>query len=180
MVTRIFITNLLFCLLIGCRSQQNYKYKYDETEITYRNKLKYNGQINLKGFYYTKNKQGGFGIYMFFKDGYVCNFGTLSLDSISIEIDRIRHIPYFWGVYIIEDDNIMIQYVNSNAGIFEKFRIYEETGLVLNDTTIHMMYKKYPRDSYYVIERNKRYHFMKLDTMPSSENILMIPPSNTK
>jgi hypothetical protein len=100
MVNRILIANLFF-LLIGCRSQEKHIFKYDETGFTYKNKLTYTGQINLNGFYYTKYKDSGFGIYMFFSDGYVCSFGSHSLDSISNNIERIRGIPYFWGAYII-------------------------------------------------------------------------------
>jgi hypothetical protein len=160
-------------MVLGCRLNSNFHYKYDENGLTYRNLLKYDGQILLNGLYYTRHSNGGYGVYLFFNDGYVCSFSCQSLDSVCINIDWTRRVPYFWGVYIIENDTLKIQQVNSNAGIFEKFKIYEETARIINDTTIYLMYKKYSEEKTRQHQMNQIYRFMPLENMPSSQNILM-------
>jgi hypothetical protein len=82
-------------------------------------------------------------------------------------------VPQYWGVYIITNDTIRIQRVSPNRGIFEKFKIYEETARIINDTTIYLMYKKYSEEKTRQHQMNQIYRFMPLENMPSSQNILM-------
>jgi hypothetical protein len=161
-------------MVYSCRS--NIQYPYDESGLTLKDNFVFNNQIKTNGIYFTKLlKSKKYSIMFFFENGHCCCYACNNIETDCIDIDTryISQIPQYWGVYTIVNNTIRIQRVSPNRGIFEKFRIYEETGLILNDTTIHMMYKKYPENTYYVIELNQRYQFMKLDSMPSSENVFM-------
>lgn len=174
-VVRIIILYVSLFMIHSCKSK--IQYPYDEKGLTLKDKFVYDNQIKINGIYFSPlYASKKYSVMIFYENGYCCCYSCQDIETNCIDTNNFRYMsqtPQYWGVYTITDNTIKIQRVSPNRGIFEKFRIYEETGLILNDTTIHMMYKKYPENTHYVIELNQRYQFMKLDSIPSSENVLM-------
>jgi hypothetical protein len=175
MVIRIFIVCMCFLLLSSCRSKV--QYPYDEKGLTYKDKLIFSKQIRLNGIYSTPYHDiRKYGIMIFYENGYCCCYSCRDIESDCIDTNNFRYmspVPQYWGVYIITNDTIRIQRVSPNRGIFEKFKIYEETARIINDTTIFLMYKKYSEEKTRQHQLNQIYRFMPLENMPSSQNILM-------
>jgi hypothetical protein len=176
-------TTLILALLVTVSAHcQREKYPFDITGLTYRNKLVYNNQFRIDGFYYSKIDTSKEHIYVmityFFRDGTYCIFDVeasklLNLtnnDFIDIP-EGIRKIPYCWGAYIIENDIVKIQIFDSYRDVFEKFKIMENWAKITNDTTLNYFKELTMRGTERKI--NGTYHFKKCSAKPDSTNVLM-------
>jgi len=109
----------------------------------------------------------------FFEDGYCSNYGD-SIDVINRDcpsIDILRPVPYYWGVFVIKNDTIFIQQVDTRRGVFEKLKILEDRIAIINDTTLHWFQKIMPDKE--VVKMDVWYKFHSCTNKPASTNILM-------
>jgi hypothetical protein len=175
-ISKSFVVLLALLMLTGCFTE---RYPVNMKGFTYANKLKYSNEFRIDGFYYMITGNNEFvPIIYFFDDGYYCFytvdasiFASLqSSDCIRIR-ESMREIPYNWGSYIIENETIKGQEVNSYRGYFGKFEIQEQQATILNDSTICFFKKTLPGGK--VMITQDTYHFRKCILKPSSINILM-------
>jgi hypothetical protein len=167
---RNIIVFFLLCALTAC---YNTKYPYDSKGLTYRNKLVFNNQIKMGGYFYSQTKSGIITA-LFFEDGYYG--GHTSYDSISNSCEIIdsvvREIPYAWGCYIIENDTLKLQYIVPCRSIFHKFKVGELWAKIEDGgSTLRHFQKKDIKGKISVMD--KVYKFHPCTNKPASYNILM-------
>ncbi|MDR3235434.1 MAG: hypothetical protein LBT48_01745 [Prevotellaceae bacterium] len=164
---------MMLCCTQSC---SKYKYPFDRAGLTYRNKLVYNNQFRIDGFYHDIIDDERVQIRYFFLDGIYCEFDIdvsllLSLNNNEfIDInEKIRKLPYCWGAYIIENDIVKVQVYDSYQGV--DFKVQEEQWKILNDTTITLFKRVAPNGNVY--DFNETYHFKYCEHKPDSTNVLM-------
>jgi hypothetical protein len=79
-----------------------------------------------------------------------------------------HEIKTFWGIFIVENDAITIEYYNSR--IIEGLPAYLNTGVILNDTTFVLKEQKRSKDGSELQIIDETYHFKKFSPKPDSTN----------
>ncbi|MBV5343897.1 hypothetical protein JZU68_09975, partial [bacterium] len=115
-------------------------------------------RIRLDGFYYN-NTKFQFEHFFLYQNGVVFNGGfCTSYESVSKILDFYNNpsnynhsidLPYAWGVYQINDDNILFEWWRSGDGL--DYPTVKFSGKVINDTTLVLDYpaRAVGRDTFY-------------------------------
>ena len=138
-------------------------------------------KIRLDGFYYSKQDFKKFFLY---KNGIIFNGGSGFNDVSTVDIvnyykDSINYkncyiLPYYWGVFQIDNkNNIIIEsWVSGDA--FGRYTTIKFTGDIFNDTTIILnipvVYSTVRKPKEY---RTDTFYFHKFNPKPDSTNIFI-------
>lgn len=148
------------------------KEKFIDDSFTIK-KSQYNGQeLNIKGYYYYKNFDGSNNLFVLYSDGTVLLLGNPSdsLDKyVQMFVKEFNHgIQTFWGVFIINDTSIKIEYLMPR--MIEGRPAYIKNGTILNDTTFIMKERYRSKDGSEYQEIEEIYHFRNFSPKPDSTN----------
>jgi len=114
--------------------------------------------LRLDGFYYNKTKYQ-FEHFFLYRNGVIFNGGFCgSYNSVNQIVDFYNNIsnyqqtmslPYRWGVYQIDDDNIQFEWWRSGDGL--DYPTVKFSGKIINDTTLVLDYpaRAVGRDTFY-------------------------------
>lgn len=173
-MARMFLTGGLLVLL-ACSAN---RFPYDAKGLTYKNKFVYAGNsspIKMDGYFYQVYKEKHLFVSYFFENGYYCGFGTdLTGKTACPVIDSPqRKIPYFWGVYVINNDTLKIQKIAGHGrDMYRKFMVEEWWATIAdNGSTLKYFRKKDIDGKLRVVD--DIYTFKHCLNKPSSDNILM-------
>jgi len=150
------------------------KFPYDKSILKHRKNFITSFSIRLNGYYLQENQNENIVRY-FFDDGY-CSFWSTSItvdtnNCYPIET-RIRFIPYFWGVYYLENDTLIAHRIwGGGRDKFQMFKPEELRAKVLNDSTLLFFSRKNIFNQ--LLTTQDTFCFRQCTEVPSSFNILM-------
>jgi hypothetical protein len=137
------------------------------------NKTEYTGtQLRIDGYYQSKSEvEDYYYLYVFYRNGIVLLPGVSNTPSPYIMkfVDNFNHeIKTFWGLFIIGNGEITIEYYKSK--MVEGLPAYIRTGEILNDTTFVLKEEKRSKDGSELKSIDETYHFRKFNPKPDSTN----------
>ncbi len=126
----VFICIVLFICSCGLR---RFSFKQDYNE----------DRFSTDGFYYSDKKR----LFIFYKNGVMIDCGSGHEDVKRVKtllrsdchFDYLDILPYYWGVFLIKDDNIRIEKWRSGDA-FGGYPIVDMNGRIINDSTIILKY----------------------------------------
>lgn len=127
--------------------------------------------LRIDGVYYNKPKKGHFFLYrngVFYDGGSRFNGSLDELKSFYSQKEnykKVHEIPYWWGVFIINNNEITIEkWISGDA--FGRYKTTKYHGIIINDTT---MLLNRPGG---IIEPDT-FYFHKISIKPDSTNIFI-------
>jgi len=136
MVKRYFGLYILISVFIGC----NICYWVPIEKMTYKDKLVFNNEINITGYYIDSSKKPMNNTYItFYKNGIINTSRGSKYDCelFKYVYNDDKPWPWDWGYYYFDKDIIKCQSVTAwGAHSFHKYPIVEEWYRIINDTTI--------------------------------------------
>lgn len=182
MVNKLILLGGLLIMLFCNHSCNKERFPYDEEGLTYKGQLDFNGEIRLDGVYLSYSEEEENTLSFFFWQNGIVNRGgskgiieesSFMCDIIGVKIEEdTREIPYFWGYFIIEGDELKLQtYDPVSRNRYPEFRVEERLATIINDTTLHFYQRIRPSGE--VVEMDRTYHFHHCINKPDSTNILM-------
>lgn len=145
---RILTTLIIFCVSYSCGVQKLTLSKQDNDT----------NRIRLDGFYYNQTKFQ-FEHFFLYQNGVVLNGGFCGSCSTVNQISEFYNntsnykntlnLPYRWGVYQINDDDIQFEWWRSGDGW--DYPTVKFSGKIINDTTLVIDYpaRAVGRDTFY-------------------------------
>lgn len=110
-------------------------------------KRSYNSnELRVDGYYYDKDLEGNIDIYFLFRNGILLDCGTASNSTIAQLEESFRNGSFYqgvlkykiaWGVFHIDSNKI--QFEDWEPGSGGPTPAYRSSGVILNDTTFHIM-----------------------------------------
>jgi hypothetical protein len=165
--TFLIITTII-AILQSCDKTQD----FDREGLTYKDKLVYNNEFRLDGYYYSKDTNY---MIMFYLNGgvfhgasksYIGQIGCPAID------DGIRRLPYFWGYFIIENNLIKMQtYDPTSLSGYSEFKIQDNWFEIIDSVTIRQIKIRYAGQGFK--DRIDTLRFNYCYPKPDSTNILM-------
>ena len=133
MVKKYFGLFIIVSLFIGC----DICYWVPVEKMTYKDKLVFNNEIKIQGYYLDSSNKPMDNIYLtFYSNGFVNSIKSNSYDTTAFHY-LIRKNSWGWGYYYFDNDIIKCQFVSAwGAHSFHKYPIVEEWYRIINDTTI--------------------------------------------
>ncbi|MFT3740242.1 MAG: hypothetical protein QM786_15965 [Breznakibacter sp.] len=158
---------MLILLLSSCCKE---KYTDDEFVL---DKTSYLGnQIKTDGYYYSQVEgEDYYRLYVFYRDGIVLIPGVFSNpdEYISNFVAGFnKEIKDFWGLYVIEDSSISIEYYVPK--MIEGMPAYLKTGDIINDTTFVITEVKRSKNGSERKTISETYRYKYFDEKPDSTN----------
>lgn len=194
-MVRIIKNTFILIIFIGINSCYHiYENFYGEPPIK-KNKLTFYGKktedtlisrIKFNGYYYKRSKysegQDAISIIFFYKNGFCTqprmflrdeNLGSnIDIFIKSFDSGFYYNAPNMWGVYVIEDDTLKIQYLTlSKDPIFCKANVKEWHAIFLDNNDIKF-YNKIDSEGI-ISSMDVKYMFYKYPNKPDSTNWMM-------
>jgi len=163
---------ILIVILSGCK----YLLGPDE-ELTLECKPFNNDALRLDGYYYSSSQQldENTAAYFLYQNGMIHSFGAFPITEMkereklfydSAFIEKVRKIKFFWGVFNVDEKDIIIEMWYPGNG---PLLVYRELGKILNDTTF-IIYETGRLDGTEKKSVNQIYRFRQFSPKPDSIN----------
>lgn len=153
--------------------------KRDDDKLTIPKTPFTGNQLRIDGYYYSLFNNEINTIYVYFQNGVFQHFGVtkcgLDFDKAELYFSNanslkvIKNNKYFWGVFLINGDNIKKEEWQPSSGAFP---VYTSEGKILNDTTIlfTQLYRLQNGQKTGLTTINETYYFRKFSPKPDSTN----------
>ena len=164
--------------LFGCSKVEDIQKNDDILSIS---KTSYTGsQLRVDGYYYTLINGEINTIHVLYNNGILQHFGVseCGMDFSKAELyftkvnvkDVIKKNKYFWGVFLIDNNDIKLEEWQSSTG--GSMPAYVSAGEILNDTTFNLteMYRMKNGQKTEFASINEVYHFKQYSPKPDSTN----------
>jgi hypothetical protein len=163
-----FSVAVLFISLLSCC-----KDKYTDDDFVL-NKTEYTGdQLKIDGYYYSQVEgEEYYRLYIFYQNGItllpgIDNDPYAYISNILLD-SSFGDAKYVWGLFIIEDNIIKIEYYEPK--MIEGMPAYLQTGDIINDTTFVITEVKRSKDGSEYRTINETYHYQHYNPKPDSTN----------
>ncbi len=174
MIKIVFILSLL---LMSCGKSL---LKHDKLSL--EKKDYFGDELRIDGYYYYKypvNESFRYVIYFFYNNGVALHAGAIKEEDILIKEEKfkngtfylnVENTKYFWGVFVVNNQNIKIERWYPSSG--GPLRTYIREGTILNDTTFHItqFYRNQNGEKTAIESLDEVYHFKKFSPKPDSTN----------
>jgi hypothetical protein len=156
---------IIFIAFIPCSSCDAFIEEDDELTLPRED---YTGnQLRLDGIYYHERFDSDITKYALYNNGILKSLGTSSKEDIFTNfLDGSSR--WEWGLFLIEDSTITIERLHVNSGGF--YEAYTRKGVILNDTTFHILESYRTNEEAERDEKNVIYHFAPFSPKPDSTN----------
>lgn len=170
---------LSLLILLNLMNSSCSKQFFPDDDVLSNSRKDYTGDnLKTEGYFYRINHEGKiFDGYFFYRNGIILSLGGLSYSQIGFDMyietevlngDMSSRIKSAWGVFNIEDDNLLFERWHPGR----PFKTYCRIGKILNDTTFHITesYRMQNGQKTEIRERDEIYHFRQFSPKPDSTN----------
>ena len=150
--------------------------KFAREEFSFERQDYFGSKINLSGYYYRGIDEDRYVYNFFYNNGVILSSSLNNLatenelnDMLkSMDFSLLKELPYYWGVFLIDNNSILIeQWISGDGG---SYPILKSEGEILNDTTFVIQWKMNTQDNKEE-DVEELYKFMNFDMKPDSTNM---------
>jgi len=173
--TTLFSVMVCFLMLFSCCNVL-----FPDETLTIQRRDYTGNELRTDGYYYRFGQQNNTIVYFLYRNGVILSVGhyypSQDLDFVEKEILQEKGSNYkskdHWGVFVVNGNTIQYEKWIGSSSSSPKAYLYNCTGKILNDTTIHFT-ESYNSETNKINAIDEIWHFKKFASKPDSTNIFI-------